>query len=151
MRRLLPTAVFLALMVAGCGSGVSELPAAPMGADVDRNHEKIFLDPAEPGPGMEIVATFSQTNSRGGYFHLFHWDGSDWGTPVYQLESDANGAQPSAVRVADGVGMDDYGVEGPGPERLVLPDLEAGHWRLCTANARDRACAPLIAVGVDGS
>lgn len=151
MRRFYSTLIILGIVLPGCGGDDSTLPEGPTLADMSRDHEKILLNPVEPQPGMEIAATFGETNSRGGFFFLFQWDGSEWGEPIYLLESDANGRRPSSIRVGEGGDMADYGVEGPGPDRLVLPsDLEPGYWWLCTANARDRACAPLITVGASG-
>lgn len=49
------------------------------------------------------------------------------------------------------VAVDDYGVGGPGPDGLVMPEgLAGGTWRLCTANAVDHVCVQLF-VGLDGA
>lgn len=38
----------------------------------------------------------------------------------------------------------DYGVGGAGPDGLIMPDdIEAGLWRLCTANALNDVCVRL--------
>ena len=106
--------------------------------------EAMTLNPSNPQPGAVFSARFGEDSYRGGYFYLFQWDGTAWGPPLYQLESDAIGRRPSAVRIVDGVGSDDYDVAGPGPDGLVMPDdLAAGHWRLCTADAVDLACVQI--------
>lgn len=148
MRRVGLSLLVLSGLVVGCSQPTAEDSAVPTievaapPVDADETIEVIGLDPLNPSPGESFTASFRSGNIRGGYFNLFRWDGSDWGAPLYQLESDANGGVPSAIRIRDGVGGDDYDVQGPGPDGLVLPDdLIDGFWRICTANALDEACA----------
>ncbi len=142
--------VVMACLLAACtDSGdepfVAEAPDAEVQSpppSEDDSVETMVLDPVNPSVGGAFTAEFSADNLRGGYFHLFRWDGSTWGPPRYQLESDANGGEPTAISATDGLEVDDYGVEGRGPDRLVMPDdLAEGFWRICTANALDLACA----------
>lgn len=108
------------------------------------------LDPANPGPGQLFAATFSPGNERGGYFFLSRWTGRSWAEPGYLLESDANSdGRPFVESDPTRFGMNDYGVSGPGPDGLVMPDdLDRGIWRLCTANAADDVCVQIL-VGVE--
>lgn len=113
------------------------LPPSPESGAV-----RIVLDPETPEPGGVFTAEFDESNRRGGYFFLYQWDGSSWGEPVHLLQSDANGGNASSTPIGEG-GEDiaDYGVEGAGPDGLILPsDLSPGYWRLCTANAANEAC-----------
>ena len=110
------------------------------------------LSPSNPQPGDTFAATFEPDNQRGGYFTLEQRSGSEWSTPAFLLESDANGGPPTWQSTDGGFGMDDYGVGGAGPDALVMPDdLNAGVWRLCTANARDTACVELTGRVAKGS
>jgi len=104
------------------------------------------LNPANPEPGQRFDAAFDVDNERGGYFFLSRWTGRAWAEPSYLLESDANGnREPSVQSDPTQFGGDDYGVTGPGPDELVMPDdLDRGIWRLCTANAADHVCAQIL-------
>lgn len=102
------------------------------------------LNPPNPQPGESFTASFDASNSRGGYFLLYRWDGSSWGEPLFVLQSDAGGRAPN-VDPLGGEGeagsIEDYGVDGVGPDGLLAPDeMPDGFWRLCTANAADHAC-----------
>lgn len=140
------TAVLLSLLlVVGCGSEDAEIPELSTPVDpppAETGAELIALDPSSPQPGEPFAVSFDASNSRGGYFFLYRWDGADWGEPLYLLQSDAGGRTPSASLIGEGSDIDDYGIEGPGPDGLVAPDdMARGFWRLCTANAADDACA----------
>lgn len=103
------------------------------------------LTPANPQPGESFTASFNPSNSRGGYFTLQLWNGNAWETALFLLESDVNGGQSHVERIQEGTGVDDYGIEGPGPDGLLMPaDLDQGHWRLCTENALDHVCAQVL-------
>jgi hypothetical protein len=102
------------------------------------------LTPSDPQAGETFEASFDELNSRGGYFTLERWENERWSDPVFLLESDALVGSPE-VRPAGRMEMMDYGVEGVGPDGLVMPDqIEPGYWRLCTANAADHACVQLV-------
>lgn len=123
----------------GNAAGPVEAPPAEDG------EEPMTLDPANPLPGEPFSASFDPSNSRGGFFFLYHWNGESWGDPRYLLESSASRPAPRVEPLGQGreeINMEDYGIEGPGPDHLLAPDdLTDGHWRVCTANARDHACA----------
>lgn len=100
------------------------------------------LSPANPQPGEAFEATFDLDNERGGYFTLEQWSGSEWLPAAFLLESDAFGRSATWTSVEGEFGVDAYGIEGAGPDGLVMPDdIDAGIWRLCTANAPVEACA----------
>ncbi len=67
-----------------------------------------------------------------------------WGEPLFVLRSDAGGRVASADPLSgggEGGSIEDYGIDGPGPDRLLAPDdMPDGYWRICTANAADHAC-----------
>ena len=149
-RRLNPTAgivgltVTVTLLIAGCTSSDQDSDAASgqNPPPPEKGAELMVLDPANPGAGSRFLVTFDEDNLRGGYFYLHRWDGEAWSEPIYLLQSDAGNRVATVTRMAEGVGVDDYGIEGPGPDGLRAPDdLDDGYWRLCTANALDEACA----------
>ncbi len=89
------------------------------------------LPACDPQPGQRFFAFFDESNSRGGYFLLYRWDGSSWGDPLFVLQSDAGGRVASAESLGgggEGTGTDDYGIDGVGPDGLLAPDdmLETG-------------------------
>ena len=117
----------------------SDLPPLP-----DPDVGTFELSPANPQPDTTFEATFDPDNARGGYFTLDQWSGSKWLDPAFLLESDANDGAPTWTSIDGEFEVLDYGVSGAGPDGLVLPDvIDAGIWRLCTANARDHVCAQL--------
>ena len=99
------------------------------------------ISPPNPQPGTNFEATFDPDNERGGYFTLERWSGSEWLDAAFLLESDANGGSPTWAPIDAEFEVLDYGVSGPGPDGLVMPDvIDAGIWRLCTANAAEDGC-----------
>lgn len=126
----------------GCSSGAGntavDIPPPEVAAQFD-------LVPTNPRPGETLEARFDPLNSRGGYFHLFRWDGAKWEGPLFQLESDHREGFPSVDPFTETSGGLDYGLEGPGPDGLLLPtDLEVGYWRLCTAWNEPKLCAQFV-------
>lgn len=107
--------------------------------------ELMTLDPSDPQPGQRFSASFDESNSRGGYFFLYRWDGASWGERLFVLQSDAGGRVASSRPLGGGGesgSIDGYGIDGAGPDGLLAPDdIADGDWRLCTANAADHACA----------
>lgn len=100
--------------------------------------------PPNPQAGRTFAATFEPTNERGGYFILEQWSGSEWLPAAFLLESDVNGGSPTWASTDGELEILDSGVSGEGPDGLVMPDtIDAGVWRLCTANAPDDVCARL--------
>ena len=105
----------------------------------------ITVTPETARPGAVVALRFSDDNGRGIAFQLakdsdpskvLYYLTSDWGpgrehTPTW-WPADANG------------GWVDVGVNGPGPDHVVVPDTaEDGVYRLCTANAAIQVCGLL--------
>lgn len=136
----------MAVLSAGCGASeeASEAPQNSSPPPAESAGEPMTLDPSDPQPGQGFFAFFDESNSRGGYFLPYRWDGSSWGDPLFVLQSDAGGRVASAESLGgggEGTGTDDYGIDGVGPDGLLAPDdMRDGFWRLCTANAADHAC-----------
>lgn len=82
--------------------------------------------------------------SRGGYYVIL--DGG--GTELVALNSDANPEVPphSFLPTDTRVPVLDYGLTGPGPDRISLPNLPPGQYRLCTLNSKPRVCVELTIV-----
>lgn len=87
------------------------------------------LSPPNPQAGETFAATFDPENVRGGYFTLEQWSGSEWLSPAFVLESDANGGPPTWATIDGEFATLDYAVGGAGPDGLVMPDdIETGLW-----------------------
>ncbi|MBW3665893.1 MAG: hypothetical protein KY469_22650 [Actinobacteria bacterium] len=109
----------------------------------------LVLQPATARPGEFVAMHFPQVTMRGVAFQLDRRTELGWET-VYWLTSDGNGGKPTSIRVGSegNYGWPDVGVDGPGPDRVLIPHgIEPGRYRLCTANAGDEFCAPLDIVG----
>jgi len=102
------------------------------------------LEPRNPQAGETFTANFDADSSRGGFFHLRRWEGSDWSTPRFALESGFDGP-PTFIKIdGEGIETEDYGAGGAGPDPLIMPgDIEPGQWRLCTANAGIQLCTQI--------
>lgn len=103
------------------------------------------ITPATAAPGAEIALTYPAGYMRGVAFSLA--DPADEKKLSYYLVSGRGKSKPgwwSATDPSPGRGWDDVGINGPGPDRLVVPDTAAdGTYLLCTANAATKACALL--------
>lgn len=126
------------------GESVFQAASAPDPPELDE--VSISLAPTALGPGDLVSLSFPETSQRGGFFQLQAWTGSTWADAIYLLESDAGeSGQPSWVVIGEGAGTDDYGVGGPGPDRIQLPEsIDPGYWLLCTANSQVERCAQLL-------
>lgn len=65
--------------------------------------------------------------------------------------TDGYGTEPTFVSVddAEGYGVEDIGIGGEGPDRLVVPDVAPpGAYRICTANSLENICTPIEIVAV---
>ena len=122
---------------------VAEAAVSEQAPPTDPGIGTFELSPSNPQPGETFEAAFDPDNQRGGYFTLEQWSGSEWLAPAFLLESDANGRAPTWSIFGE-LDTADYGIDGPGPDGLVMPDdVGAGTWRVCTANALDDVCAQL--------
>lgn len=104
----------------------------------------LTVTPATPTPGSVVEVTFAEDTMRGIAWSLDQRDGDGW-TTRFWLVSDANGGEPDAVPAGtQGWGVNDVGVGGTGPDRVLVPEAaEPGSWRLCTANRGEELCASL--------
>lgn len=102
----------------------------------------LTVTPATPTPGSVVEVTFAEDTMRGIAWNLDQRDGDRW-TTRFWLVSDANGGEPDAVPAGtQGWGVNDVGVAGTGPDRVLIPEeTEPGSWRLCTANRGEEICA----------
>lgn len=147
-------AMGIGMTLAACGGSDDDVTVEPTAAVPPPPPESAIatfaLTPENPAAGETFAATFSQDHDRGGFFLLSLWNGQAWDDPAFLLESDANQGSPTVEVISDEFGWEDYGISGPGPDGLVMPDeLTDGYWRLCTANARDDACTQLdVGLGV---
>ena len=104
------------------------------------------VTPASAAPGQQVALRFSSAEVRGIAFSLSTWGGEGW-TTSYYLTSDwgSPGSHDPAwwgVDNSEGRGWVDIGIDGPGPDHVVIPDdAPAGAYLLCTANSIDEACA----------
>ncbi|MFI7059478.1 hypothetical protein ACIBL3_00730 [Kribbella sp. NPDC050124] len=104
------------------------------------------ITPATARPGQIVALTFPEATPRGIAFQLakptepdkvLYYLTSDWGDPV--------GHTPQWSRDA---GWVDVGISGPGPDRVVVPEIAAdGTYLLCTANAAEQVCGLLTVEG----
>lgn len=110
------------------------------------------IQPARAAPGAVLELHFPKGTGRGAPFAMEEWVGETW-VVRYLLTSAADepNAQPSWVRIEDSEGWEDIGRSGPGPDRVVVPDIAApGRHRLCTANAAENFCAELEVTTLTG-
>ncbi|MEO6651700.1 MAG: hypothetical protein ABIP17_03480, partial [Ilumatobacteraceae bacterium] len=110
------------------------------------------LSPDPAAPGELVSIRFPTETLRGIGFTLDRWTGDGW-TSTHFLTSGAGGdGQTWAGReFIEGLGWDDLGISGPGPDVVRIPtEASAGAYRLCTGNARPNFCA-LIMISVDSS
>jgi hypothetical protein len=107
----------------------------------------IVVTPETAKPGQLVALTFPQSSPRGVAFQLttetapdrvLYYLTSDWGRPSGEH-------RPTWTKPEGGYGWVDVGINGPGPERVIVPDtIEAGRYRICTANAAPQVCGLLI-------
>ena len=76
---------------------------------------------------------------RGGYYEIFDEDVSK----MYLANTDANDQVPTTYFFGEDPTAEvlDYGVQGPGPEELVIPALPGGEYFIYSANSVQPICA----------
>jgi hypothetical protein len=104
----------------------------------------ITVTPATARPGATVALTFPDEAGRGIAFQLakatepskvLYYLTSDWGRGTHK---------PTWWAAGDNGGWVDVGINGPGPDHVVVPDTaEDGTYRLCTANAASQVCGLL--------
>ncbi|WP_020391785.1 hypothetical protein [Kribbella catacumbae] len=101
------------------------------------------ITPATAAPGAEIALTYPAGYGRGiGFVLVQPADGKQ----LYTLIAGRGKTKPSwySAKDAEGRVIQSIGINGPGPDQLVVPDTAAdGTYLLCTANAATKACALL--------
>jgi hypothetical protein len=107
----------------------------------------LVLEPSIASPGDLVAMRFPESTMRGIAFQLDQRTADGW-EPVAWMTSDANGGVTLTVPpFTEGYAVEDVGIGGPGPDHVLLPEeLDAGEYRVCTANAGRDYCAPLEVV-----
>ena len=109
-----------------------------------------FIPTIDPGMSVAAVVELSETRLtltfvndppeiRGGYYEIFDADLSK----MYLANTDANDQVPTTYYIGDDPTAEvlDYGVQGSGPEELVIPALPSGEYFICSANSVQLICA----------
>jgi hypothetical protein len=147
MRRTVPL-IATALTLAGCSTAFA--PMQPAGAPADPEAEMrpdlIVADPVQVAPGDVLSLSFPEGTSRGVHFVLERQARGAW---VHAFDLVSDGPGPGWQRRwspagAEGVAVEDIGVGGVGPDRVLIPDIaEPGQWRVCTGNAAPNICTTI--------
>lgn len=103
------------------------------------------VSPASAQPGQQVALHFPEQTLRGVGYVLDGRIDDTWQRQFY-LTSDGGrlGWTPGwwSVDDAEGRGVPDVGVGGPGPDHVVIPDsISAGTYRICADGAAEKACA----------
>jgi hypothetical protein len=106
----------------------------------------IVADQAEVEPGAVVALSFPEHTNRGVLFVLDQRVDNAWVTRFF-LTSDGPGQgweREWWPVDAAGMAVPDIGVGGPGPDRVLVPEVvEPGAYRICTGNAGADFCAPI--------
>ena len=135
------------LAVAVVLSGCSDDSASPPRMDPDLDGT-MTVAPSSASAGHDVALTFPSDSRRGIAFSLSRWSDGRW-DKAYYLTSDWGSSghhSPTwwTVEGSEDRGWEQVGVSGPGPDRVMVPETATpGDYLLCTANARDEACALL--------
>jgi hypothetical protein len=108
-----------------------------------------FIPTIDPGMSVAAVVESSETRLtltfvndppeiRGGYYEIFDADLSK----MYLANTDANDQAPTTFYIGDDPTAEvlDYGVQGSGPEELVIPALPSGEYFICSVNGVQPTC-----------
>jgi len=98
---------------------------APVEPDAAMRPDLIIADPTEVAPGEIVALTFPEETNRGVLFVLEVQVDGGW-RPVAYLTSDGPGAGWERTWwpvAAAGMAVPDIGVGGPGPDRVVIPEV----------------------------
>jgi hypothetical protein len=147
MRRLTATAVAIVVLVAGCSPVLVPLPdGEPADPEAQMRPDLIVAEPVQVAPGDVLSLTFPAETMRGVHFVLERQAGNAW---IHRFDLTSDGPGPGWQRRwspagAEGFAVEDIGVGGPGPDRVVIPDVaEPGTWRICTGNAGENICTTI--------
>jgi hypothetical protein len=153
-RRLWAAAALLVIATAcGDGSTVAGEPGEPStGLDPTkaphlepRWHGSMKVSPEKLSPCEQVAMRFPDRQTRGIAFALDAWEDSTWRTRFY-LTSDGGSLNSTptwwSIEDDENRAVIDIGIGGPGPDHVLIPESAAtGTYRLCTANAAEKACA----------
>jgi hypothetical protein len=108
-----------------------------------------FVPTIDPGMSVAAVVESSETRLtltfvndpaelRGGYYEIFDAEFSK----MYLANTDANDQAPTTFYIGDDPTAEvlEYGVQGPGPEELIVPALPSGEYFICSANSGQPTC-----------
>ncbi|MEU4606708.1 hypothetical protein AB0F43_27320 [Kribbella sp. NPDC023972] len=105
----------------------------------------VTITPDTARAGATVALTFPDAMGRGIAFQLakatepskiLYYMTSDWGQPAKH--------KPTWWAYGESRGWVDVGINGPGPDHVVVPDTaEDGTYLLCTANAARQVCGLL--------
>jgi hypothetical protein len=141
VRRKRPVGVLVIVIgLVGCSSAAD--PSASMRSDLMR------VEPTEVRAGELAELHFPEETLRGEAFVLEERLLGSW-RHRYWLKSalGESTVTPSWAPAEEDFDWDDVGIEGPGPDRILLPDsAEPGEYRVCTAGSRSSFCAGLTIV-----
>jgi hypothetical protein len=146
MAHLLRMAV-LALALTGCSTVFPPTPlGAPADPDAQMRPDLIVAEPAQVAPGDVLSLSFPAETTRGVHFVLESQSRGTW-FHAFDLVSDGPGpgwARDWQAAGDEGFAVPDIGVGGPGPDRVVIPEVaEPGTWRICTGNAGQNICTTI--------
>lgn len=142
MRLRASPASLAALVIGGCAGIIPT--GTPNDATAVFRPAAMVADREAAAPGDIVEISFPDAMARGILFVLEQHTGSSW-TYRYALISDAAGGRdPSWQHAEEGVAVDDIGIGGEGPDRVVIPEPAArGDYRICTGNAVENVCVPI--------
>jgi hypothetical protein len=107
----------------------------------------IVVHPDQTTPGELVSVFFPDDRTRGIHYVLESQAGGGWNLD-FHLISDWGGSHEAkyfTVEEMEDIAVEDLGIEGPGPDRVVIPsETPLGDYRVCTANSRPNVCALLV-------
>lgn len=134
------------LALLGAGALLIGCTAAPMETPHDANaafrSDIIVADPEVASPGDFVSLKFPNGLSRGIMYVLEEKVGATWAYRFILLSGLTIAAPPSWHEpVYSDAEIPVLGVEGLGPDRVVIPeDATPGNYRICTGNADENVC-----------
>lgn len=143
--RLVPV---LAMGLVACSTLVPP-PAPAIGEPADPaaalRPDLIVAEPIQATPGEVVALTFPAETTRGIHFVLERLVDDVW---VYEFDLLSDGPGPGWerrwIRAGGDLAIEDIGVGGVGPDRVVSPEVAApGGWRICTGNAAQNICTTI--------
>ena len=142
-------AASLTFLSSGCGEAVRDSGSAtdPTGVSPDISTPITERDSGEMSSDVDVVERGHEVNLsfagslaelRGGYFLLI----AESGERVAGLWSDRNEeGVPGFTLDLDNFEILAFGVTGPGPDRVLIPEeIEPGQYQICTANSDPESC-----------